>query len=231
MVDFSNVKEIEIPEGTVKSITAGQTVLWQKTSSRLPNAYQEVEYIQSTGTQYADTGISCSGGIRGIFKANVQTKGYICGCHNTSSPFGRCGVNANGSNGWQFGYGNNSSSFGIFNFDIDYEVDFQTYYSSAYMKVKGGDYNDWTTLTTGSRQTVASLNCLIFTQQYALTHGEALTQAKLYYLQIYNSNNELVGDFVPCYRKSDNEIGLYNLVNDSFITNSGTGTFIKGGNV
>ena len=34
-------------------------------------------------------------------------------------------------------------------------------------------------------------------------------------------NGTLVRDFIPCYRNSDNEIGLYDLVNDIFYTNQG----------
>ena len=37
--------------------------------------------------------------------------------------------------------------------------------------------------------------------------------------------------FIPCYRKSDNVIGLYDLVEGTFYTNSGTGTFTKGSDV
>lgn len=38
-------------------------------------------------------------------------------------------------------------------------------------------------------------------------------------------------NLVPCYRKSDGEIGMYDLVNGVFYTNSGSGTFIKGDDV
>lgn len=41
-------------------------------------------------------------------------------------------------------------------------------------------------------------------------------------------NNELVRDFIPVQRKSDNVLGLYDLVNDVFYTNDGTGTFTAG---
>ena len=49
---------------------------------------------------------------------------------------------------------------------------------------------------------------------------------KMWYFQIYD-NWVLVRDLVPCYRKSDSVIGLYDLVNNQFYTNSWTGTFTK----
>ena len=41
----------------------------------------------------------------------------------------------------------------------------------------------------------------------------------------------LIRDMIPCYRKADQVIGMYDLVNDVFYTNSGSGTFYKGPDV
>ena len=49
------------------------------------------------------------------------------------------------------------------------------------------------------------------------------------YLKI-SENGILIRNFIPCYRKSDNEIGLYDIVNNVFYTNQGTGEFLKGSN-
>jgi hypothetical protein len=48
----------------------------------------------------------------------------------------------------------------------------------------------------------------------------------VYSFKIY-SNNDLVRDFVPCCRTSDDAIWLYDKVNDVFYTNSWTWTFTK----
>ena len=53
---------------------------------------------------------------------------------------------------------------------------------------------------------------------------------KVYRLKLYE-NDVLVREYVPCYRVSDNEIGLYELVNNVFYPNNGTGTFNKGNDV
>ena len=55
--------------------------------------------------------------------------------------------------------------------------------------------------------------------------------SKIYYFKIYDNNNNLICDLVPCYRKSDGVIGMYDLVSDVFRTNLGTGTFTKGPDV
>ena len=39
-------------------------------------------------------------------------------------------------------------------------------------------------------------------------------------------------DLVPCYRKIDNVIGMYDIINETFYTNaSSDGSFTKGGDV
>lgn len=57
-----------------------------------------------------------------------------------------------------------------------------------------------------------------------------ITRYRLYSFKMYD-NNTLTRDMIPCYRKSDTEIGLYDLVNDVFYTNQGTGIFYKGPDV
>ena len=71
---------------------------------------------------------------------------------------------------------------------------------------------------------------------FALTNEEddpipmSAYNMKVYRLKLYE-NNVLVRDYVPCYRTSDNEVGLYEVVNNVFYPNNGTGTFNKGNDV
>lgn len=59
---------------------------------------------------------------------------------------------------------------------------------------------------------------------------EENNKSVIYYTKIWD-NNILVRHFIPCYRKSDGVIGMYDLVENKFYTNSGTGTFIKGNDI
>lgn len=44
-----------------------------KKKGRLPSEYQEVEYIESTGTQYIDTGLTPNGNYSFDIKINAST--------------------------------------------------------------------------------------------------------------------------------------------------------------
>ena len=44
-------------------------------------------------------------------------------------------------------------------------------------------------------------------------------------------NEQVIRNYVPCYRKSDGVIGLYDTINKQFKINEGTGSFTKGPDV
>ena len=50
---------------------------------------------------------------------------------------------------------------------------------------------------------------------------------RLYSLKFYKSGN-LIRNFIPCYRKRDGIIGLYDMVEQEFYINAGGGDFLKG---
>lgn len=43
--------------------------------------------------------------------------------------------------------------------------------------------------------------------------------------------HEVVREYIPCYRKSDGEVGLYEKITGQFLTNDGAGAFTKGADV
>ncbi len=55
MIDFSNVQNVFIPEGEVAIIARGEEILWEK--SKKPYSV-ELQYIESNGVQYIDTGVT-----------------------------------------------------------------------------------------------------------------------------------------------------------------------------
>ncbi|MBR2388213.1 MAG: hypothetical protein IKB02_05980 [Clostridia bacterium] len=46
-----------------------------------------------------------------------------------------------------------------------------------------------------------------------------------------SQGNEVVREYIPCYRKSDGVIGLYEKYTGEFLTNQGTGAFTKGADI
>lgn len=192
--------------------------------ANIPNEYEEVEYLESTGTQYIDTGIN----------VNTTTSRYETKI-NPSSVSGTMGI---------FGTRNNSmasqSSMNVFIIGGTFRLDWLS---------GNGNYNV-RNISTNTEYTISITRGLATINNVNYTSGETISidslypfyvgsfnnvgsvfstgfSGKIYYSKLYN-NNILVFDGVPCYRKSDNEIGMYDLVSNTFFTNAGTGNFIVG---
>lgn len=53
------------------------------------------------------------------------------------------------------------------------------------------------------------------------------TQATWYYVTIYKGGTK-VREYIPCYRKSDDVVGMYDLVSSTFFASAGSGAFTAG---
>ena len=194
---------------------------------KLPDTYQQVEYIESTGTQYIDTGITPDTTLEfdttfntsNNFSQETIRYGCIFGSRissakadvqlTTYSEFGykgtiRCGNNY-GDNAWLSN-----------NVKINAKLKNNMYYV------------DNTEIRSTTIEASNDYNIYIFALNQsgtAIQHGKL----KLHTFKLWK-NDVLVRDFIPCYRKSDNEIGMYDLVTNTFFTNAGTGVFLKGSN-
>lgn len=186
--------------------------------SRLPDGYQEVEYIQSTGTQYIDTGFIPNQNTRVVvdFQYTEIIGAFLLGSRTTALARSYA-INI-------------SSNKGVTSYGTTGNVAYKAADTKRHVidKNKNLFYLDGVLLLTQPTQTFTAPGSLeMFATYNGNTAGYLPSKAKLYLLKIYDNDN-LVRYYVPSYRISDNVIGLYDLVGNKFYTNSGTGTFLKG---
>lgn len=191
----------------------------------LPNGYKRLEYIQSSGTQYIDTG----------FKPKGTTK-IICDFQMVNQ-----GTEQQGVFGSRPGA---SGRFTVFTGDSTgaLQVDYDTYGALAEetSTISGLNLNNRNTIEVNNsliinENTVKTVSAVSFTSTYNLflfannNVGTAQLPGsmKLYSFKIYD-NETLVRDFVPCIVDSTGEVGLYDLVGKQFYGNAGTGIFTAG---
>ena len=210
---------------TVNGLTATCGV--QQT--RLPSAYQEVEYIQSSWTQWIDTWLYANQ------NTVVETKWNLVQ-YNSNVSYDK----------FYWTYWNNWSRcfFLQSNKPEDYKIRTVNYSNSSSTR----KIDSLSAMTTGTDYTVKhsatefwlnwvlqwSCSTISYTSPstitiFALHDWSSVTQnvyLKLYYFKMY-SWTTLERDFVPCYRKSDSVIWLYDRVNDVFYTNQWSWTFTK----
>lgn len=210
----------------------------------LPSWYQEVEYIQSTATdpwsdtsswQYIDTLVTINKNIKvdidmQFTSLAVQSRLFWWLYDSWSSwitfwPYinwstQRARATANWLWNWQ------STSVAANTNRNRFVLDNTRYiiYNSSWTQVYNGTNSS--TISNSDTWTIP----LLASKDRSLNRVSRHSSAKLYWCKIWD-NNVLVRDFVPCYRKSDNEIWLYDLVNNQFYTNQWTGTFTKWPNI
>lgn len=187
--------------------------------SELPSAYRRVEYLESSGTQYINSGVIGSIPLEAVATASfaetrnacllgsrqaaTATRFYILSVFNgkwhvginTSEPSGS-NVVANTKYGMRFTIDENG-----FSLYVNDSLEF-----------------------TGSNYYSTEFPMFVFA---ANNYGSAarIAKAKLYSMAILR-NGTAERNFIPCVRKSDSKPGMYDTVTKTFYTNAGTGEFI-----
>ena len=189
---------------------SGQNRIWQQRFRRKP--YSRVEYIESTGAQYIDMGIS------GNDKTKIEIKfvtayqvGYpqIVGNMVTSSS----AITFNLSRGAA------TSRWGSKTFDTGGRI---TANEICQIEMSNGGYyiNGNSIWTPNANAFTTNGNMYLF----KANGGSATFTGKIYYCKVYE-NNILVRDFVPCLNNNGIPC-LLDKVQNRFYYNQGTGDFI-----
>ena len=209
----------------------------QDTPVRLPNEYQEVEYIESTGTQCIDTGIPLNQYRKCEMEfspTSIGTTQIIDGGYTNTSEQddtrNYLRIDSDGMLNLQYARSNTSYKLSsvVIASNTKYAISYKMLASSCSLTVNGTEYSNLigvTLITNGN-------NVFLFGESFKDKNStktyEASAFIKLYTAKYYDSNDILIRNFIPCYRKLDNEIGLYDLINNQFYTNAGTGVFTMG---
>ena len=188
--------------------------------AKLPNGYTPVEYIESSGTQYIDTEFKPNQNTRVVANfrllSHPNTAHAIFGTRETGST--KCFY-------W-FYHATQKCFFGGYGSDKDYHWDLDDVtgkktidFNKNFVTVNTATY----TYTTQTFQ--SSYNLTLFALNEANTI-KFQSNTQLFSCQIYD-NGTLIRDFVPCINAA-NVAGLYDIVNNKFYTNAGTGSFAAG---
>lgn len=179
---------------------------------RLPDGYVELEYIKSSGAQYINTGVTVSEntGLLFEYQQNPDTSGCICGCDQGWMSSGIIIVN----NIISFGGTASGAALGL-NDGVKHQISLQN----------GVFKKDGAVIFTGSGVFSSSVPFCLF----ALNRNGALQEyssVTMWPFEIYDTG-ESIRNYIPCKNPSG-AVGMYDIVNNQFYGNSGTGEFIVG---
>lgn len=208
----------------------------------VPEAYQAVEYLQSSGTQYIVTSIpanTANSGTIDFMSTSLKQWAYIYGASSTTraDPGGFGFSTAFGASppynyGWVYDSQYNSTSSISVNADTNVRHTAGFHYLSNNIEYML-DGEIITASYTAETYTITTNSIYLFAMNYnnkTVSDGMKVN-ARVYSFKLYNNNGDKILDCRPCYRKSDSVAGMWDRVSKTFLTNQSTGTFSVGGDV
>lgn len=169
----------------------------------LPETYDELEWLQSSGTQYINTGVIYSSQISAevdfkFINPIANTEQEVLAAYESSTDRMQCGKTNTDVFNDQGGFG----------------------YDSSLLTDR--------VLAKGVGKGNGTLPLFLFAQNETSSAPVHITGTKRVYSCKIKQNNSWVRYFVPAKRKSDNVLGMYDIINGTFYTNAGSGTFTGG---
>lgn len=194
--------------------------------------YTFLEYIDSTGTEYINTGFVPSADYKHtiVFQGlgDYGTDGqYLCG---TGASYGRSGNVKIQGNVFLLVYIENKSGgpYLLSRSSVECLPNSQNTLvmdlhnsQNSYLYLNGTDIS----LSGMNDTTITSTNPLIL---FRLSVGSSEQKPIRIYSDTIEQNGDVIHYFVPARRNSDNAIGMYDNVSGTFYENAGTGAFIAG---
>ena len=193
-----------------------------KGGSGLPEGYTELEYIESTGTQYISTGLSLSPNAKlSMIVSHYEWQMW-------TSFFG-ARVSSSSTSPLQFAFGSTANTNEL---RVDYFGDNSAFTAENIEQLTeivqdGNQFSGFDTTLTLNESIAEPIYqpLILFGLNNAGTISN-LSKFRMYRCQIYDYG-DLIGDYIPCENPSG-EVGLYDTVTAEFYRNSGTGEFAAG---
>jgi len=226
---------LAFPNGMVEAICGIQSGLW-------PKEYQPIECIVTDGNQHIDTGVIPSDYTEGIYY-ELDFAAAGAGSNNTDYLFGcLSGEGRSGNFGANFDQGNirliagSTSSTATYNwYNIRNRCIARVFATSENPASRSLTFERDGTVTTPTplisnyeSKPMPSESIYLFNCRGISRISCAVT---CWGFNMTAADGTPIRNFVPCYRKADNVIGLYDMVEGKFYTNAGTGAFTKGADV
>lgn len=190
--------------------------------SGLPSGYTQLEYIESSGKQYINTGVVPTPNTRAVIDAQITAQTAASAAY-LGERSGSGGTDKTAYELWSMSTGANvTSDF----FGNRVSKTMSTIGTRVLIdKNKASVTINGSTVTNSAAAGTATLPIFLLASNDKGTAAYGIA-AKLYACQLYD-NGTLIRDFVPC-KNSSGAVGLYDLVGAKFYANAGTGTFTAG---
>lgn len=202
----------------------------------LPFEYQQVEYIANSSNAYIVTSIPIPLGYTVHGKAYLSAKpsqaANVCGGDNRIATTNWANVSfccysgATANYAGTF-YGSTNCFDALANLYAS-PLEFTTVHTasdiSINLKNSGGEKSK-----TVSQSGVVAVDALNVFR--ASSGAPNPFTGRIYLLEVLDTKNQAVASLIPCYRKADNVVGMYDIIGNAFYTSANSTAFTKGADV
>lgn len=174
--------------------------------SLVKNGYKKLEYIESTGTQYIDTGVV----------ANENTSIEVDGYSSSNISLYGSQWKINGT-----GYSTDTIRMKFVYFSRMYDSKILINERHRFKQKKNEVYVDDNLIYTFAESSSENNYPMYLFGRSSVEDGSLndYGSGRIYYSKIWDGDN-LIRHFIPCIRKNDGKTGLYDLIENKFYVNS-----------
>ena len=201
----------------------GYTFGGWKVVPSVPAGYTELEYIEFSGAQWIDTGVVPNQDSRA--RVEVMATATSSGARTVGGSYG--------GSSWTdktFGfYAGATSGILYFNYNTDTNLSDIMQANTKYLFEidKNKFYINGTWKKTVSSTTFTSLENFRLGMLHLPFSGDRYLIGRIYRFSFWD-NGSLVRHLIPVKRNSDNVVGMFDTVNQTFLTNAGSGSLGAG---
>ena len=230
---------LAVGTSTITVSYGGKTATFNVTVAHaglLPAEYQQVEYIANPSNAYIVTSIPIPLGYMLHGKAYLSAKPSqavnVCGGDNKGTTTNWANVSfccysaATENYAGTFYGGTNcfDALADLYASPLEFSTILTANSISINLKNSGGEKSK-----TVSKSGIVAVDALnVFRASADAPNPFA---GRIYLIEVLDTNNQATAKLIPCYRKADGVVGMYDTVNKAFYTSANSTAFTKGGDV
>lgn len=187
--------------------------------NKLPSQFQQIDYIQSSGTQYINTGIypKTETIARVRYKLNARNASPFAARWSGAETYDTFGIFSNTPTTSVFYYGRyTNTEYRTLPTPLNQIIDATLGIDN--IKINDNDYS----ITRSALQSTQPIYLFCMNNVGVAAFP---SRAEMYSFVIIENGNLLM-NMIPCIRKLDSKPGMYDTITKTFFTNAGTGEFI-----
>jgi len=192
----------------------------------VPGGCKKIEYLESNGSQYINTGYSAPNGFKaqvGVYMSVINGGSFVMGAHNdpSTSAADRNYLKVSYDGHVEIGAGDCYWSSYIIQSNTKYDIEFSTVKNNIFLT--GDNIVD----KCGNGFVDRSLHALYLFGVNWANYLNGVFVGRIYYAKIYDENGTMVRDFIPILDKN-NVPCMWDKITGQFFYNAGTGNFVAG---